>query len=261
MTYNLAEFPDIQAGKLWFYFRRSEFRVILNHLPSQAFRGYHYNMEDNTRKTKEDIKPEYNKHNLQDQPIEFYTEKFRGADPEEIAARTHTLYDAEDRAFSLRFLGRDYRISWPGFEITPQLADNSGTVLILRYLLFAEYEAFNKHFISFRDMPSGDLYFGPFQGRCIFRFNHKYGNRRNVFEKVLDGMGAAKVDYADACYDVELLPELYIRFILWEGDDEFPASSQILFSENFKKAFETYDLAEAGGVCLNAFGAWEASHA
>ena len=81
MTYNLAEFPDIQAGKLWFYFRRSEFRVILNHLPSQAFRGYHYNMEDNTRKTKEDIKPEYNKHNLQDQPIEFYTEKFRGADP------------------------------------------------------------------------------------------------------------------------------------------------------------------------------------
>lgn len=218
-------------------------------------------MEEKTETAAQNRKPDYNRHSLQEQPIEFYTQKFREADPAEIAARTHTDYNEEKQRFTLRFLGRDYSISWPGFEITPQIADNSGRVLILRYLLFAEYEAFSNHFISFRDMPSGDLYFGPFQGRCIFRFNHKYGSRKSVFQKVLEDMGATKVDYADACYDIELLPELYIRFILWEGDDEFPASSQILFSDNFKKAFATYDLAEAGGVCLNAFSAWEADHA
>ncbi|MGN0361883.1 MAG: DUF3786 domain-containing protein [Bilifractor sp.] len=209
----------------------------------------------------EDRKSEYNKHNLQDQPITFYTEKFREADPAEISSRIHIPYDPEKKIFSVRFLGTDYQVSWPDFQITPKLADNSGRVLILRYLLFAEYEPFSNHFISFRDMPSGDLYFTPFRGRCILRFNRKYGSRIETFRQVLEEMGCKKVNYADACYDVELFPELYIRFILWTGDDEFPASSQILFSDNFKKAFQTYDLAEAGGVCLNAFAAREAKHA
>ena len=134
---------------------------------------------------------------------------------------------------------------------------DSAKILLLRYLLFAHPSEADGEFVSFRDMPGGDLYFQPFQGRCIFRLLGKYGKRIGVFREVLEKMGARKVQYADACYDVELFEGLYVRFILWEGDDEFPASAQILFSSNFRTSFETYDLAEIGGLCITAFGITE----
>ena len=53
---------------------------------------------------------------------------------------------------------------------------------------------------------------------------------------------------------------LFVRLILWEGDEEFPASAQILFSSNFSTAFETYDLAEIGGILIGAMGGMEKFH-
>lgn len=195
------------------------------------------------------------KDNLHEQPIEFYTAKFREADPVEIANRLEIPYDGA--VFTVKLMGQEIRVSHPEFGTSPAVADNSARVLILRYLLYAKCRPFSGEFISFRDMPSGDLYIQPFTGRCIYRLLGKYGKRVDVFRRVMEAMGAEAVHYADACYDLELFPELKVRFILWEGDEEFSASAQILFSDNFRDAFETYDLAEIGGVCINAFGAKE----
>lgn len=70
-------------------------------------------------------------------------------------------------------------------------------------------------------------------------------------------LGASSVKLGDAGYELEILEELYVRFIFWEGDEEFPSSCQILFSSNFPAAFGTYDLAEVGEICINTFGAIE----
>lgn len=195
------------------------------------------------------------KDNLHEQPIEFYTAKYREADPAEIADRIGIPYDG--KYFTIRYMGEELKVAHPEFATVPEITDNSARVLILRYLLFSKIVPFTGEFISFRDMPSGDLYIQPFTGRCIYRLLGKYGKRADVFRRVLEAMGAEKVRYADACYDLELFDQLKIRFILWEGDEEFAASAQILFSENIRDAFETYDLAEIGGICINAFGAKE----
>ena len=39
--------------------------------------------------------------------------------------------------------------------------------------------------------------------------------------------------------------------ILWEGDEEFPPSSQILFSDNFPVAFQAEDMAVVGDISIN----------
>ena len=54
----------------------------------------------------------------------------------------------------------------------------------------------------------------------------------------------------DTAVELELFDNLYIRFLLWEGDEEFPASSQILFSSNFPAAFSVYDLTEIVEIIL-----------
>lgn len=220
-------------------------------------------MMENT--DKENGLPDYGKDNLHQQPLVFFLEKYAQADPEEIAGRLSLPAEGDPKSFLIRYLGRPYRVTWPALDITPAeegmtdllSGNDSARILLLRYLLFAYPTEADGTFVSFRDMPGGDLYFQPFQGRCIFRLLGKYGRRIDVFRQVLEKMGASKVSYADACYDVELFEGLFVRFILWEGDDEFPASAQILFSSNFRTAFETYDLAEIGGLCITAFGITE----
>ena len=53
--------------------------------------------------------PSEYKDNLHGQPLEFYGEKFREADPQEIAARLHLPFQKETGELSVRFLGKTYK--------------------------------------------------------------------------------------------------------------------------------------------------------
>ena len=55
------------------------------------------------------------------------------------------------------------------------------------------------------------------------------------------------------------MKDLYIRFIIWQGDDEFSPSAQILFSDNFSSSFTAEDLAYVGDICMNTFAIVEKS--
>ena len=51
---------------------------------------------------------------------------------------------------------------------------------------------------------------------------------------------------------IEIVKNYHIQLILWEGDDEFPPSSQILFSDNFPASFEAEDMAVMGDVIIGS---------
>ncbi len=54
---------------------------------------------------------------------------------------------------------------------------------------------------------------------------------------IMEHISAIPVKHGDIAYEVEIFPEYKIQMILWEGDEEFPPSSQILFSDNFPVSF------------------------
>lgn len=205
--------------------------------------------------------PVYDKNSKEKEPFEYYTKVFAEANPAEMSRRSGEPFD-EKNGFTIHYLGGSYQIRWPGFRVIPHEDDpvdylsgsNSAQILVLRHLVQGAKTESSGKFLSFREMPNGELYFRQFQGRCLFRFKGKYGSRPEAFAKICEKMGAKKVAYADQCYDFELFDGLFVRFILWAGDEEFPASTQILFSDNFLQAFETYDLAEIGGIILSAMG-------
>ena len=70
----------------------------------------------------------------------------------------------------------------------------------------------------------------------------------------MDKLGAKRVEYGDIAYELEFMKDLYIRFIIWAGDEEFSPSAQILFSDNFPTSFTAEDLAYVGDICMNTFG-------
>jgi hypothetical protein len=54
----------------------------------------------------------------------------------------------------------------------------------------------------------------------------------------------------DAGYRLEFINNLFFDIAIWEGDDEFPPSAQILFDDNLAAAFSAEDLAVAGEVLI-----------
>ncbi len=60
------------------------------------------------------------------------------------------------------------------------------------------------------------------------------------------------VAHGDIAYQLEIFPGYLVQMILWEGDDEFPPSSQILFSDNFPVSFQAEDMAVMGDVIIGS---------
>lgn len=107
-------------------------------------------------------------------------------------------------------------------------------------------------FLTYREMPWGSVYNDNFTGRCIKRLAFAYGNSQEQFAGIMEALGARRIKGGDIAYELELLNGLLIHYLLWAGDDEFPPSSQILFSDNFSSAFTAEDMAVVGDVTINA---------
>lgn len=184
-------------------------------------------------------------------PLEHYLEEFKNADPEEISARTGMPYDKERHVFHVIFLGREYEVSHPDFQITcldekyaysPLTETNPAKILVVRFLLEGAKACSTGKFLTYREVPWGEVYYRQFNGRCMLRLAFSYGNKQEQFAAASEKMGAEKVKAGDIAYQYEIFPGYYVQFLLWAGDEEFPPSSQILFSDNFPAAFHAEDL-------------------
>jgi len=195
-------------------------------------------------------------------PFEHYLEKYRSLDPVEAAQRLNILYDAEDQEFRLRFMGHEYAVACPVFTVRPldlpegepDLFRSSipAQMFLLRYLLEGQYVQGSGKFMTFREVPTyGELYIQPFTGRCLKRLTYGFGYKLNAFAEAMERIpGVKKLSMGDVSYEFELVNGYHMQFIFWEGDDEFPPSAQILYSDNFQFGFHAEDMVVAGDLSI-----------
>ena len=203
----------------------------------------------------------YGKDSKERLPWEHYLSQYQEADPKEIAERLGISYDEEQKYFTLKFLGTVYQISWPDFQVTHE-ADDMGfypletmtyaRTLTIRFLLNGAKASGTGKFKTYREMPWGEVYLRQFDGRCIKRLAFSYGNRVKDYQAIMEHMHCVPVKHGDIAYQLEIFPDYLVQMILWEGDDEFPPSSQILFSDNFPISFQAEDMAVMGDVIIGS---------
>ena len=203
----------------------------------------------------------YDKDSKERIPYEHYMELYRQADPQEISARCEIPYDEEKQQFLLRLMGVSYRIGFPDYQVVHEPEERIGyypletavnaRILVLRYLVEGHMAPSTGKFLTYREVPWGNVYLKQFQGRCLMRLAFGYGNRIEKFQEIMERIGARKLEHGDASYEFEFINGLRLQFILWAGDDEFPPSSQILFSDNFPVAFKAEDMAVVGDVSIS----------
>lgn len=195
-------------------------------------------------------------------PFEHYLEKYQTLDPVEAAERLNILYDASCGCFRLRFMGHEYEVDYPGFAVRPlDLREGDADLFeicipaqtfLLRYLLEGQYVAGSGKFMTFREVPTyGELYIQPFTGRCLKRLTYGFGYKLKAFAEAMERIpGAVKISMGDVAYEFELVNGYRMQFIFWEGDEEFPPSAQILYSDNFQFGFHAEDMVVAGDLSI-----------
>ena len=191
----------------------------------------------------------------------IFWDNYRAMDPQEISSRCNLPFDGE--AFSFRIMGKAYRALFPDFRLlsadrndpeTLEIKNGYEKILFIRYLCEGKYMAPLGKQLSYREIPWGDLYYPNFEGRCIKRLAAEFGNSIEALKKTMEEkseLKAEKLGKSDAGYRFEFCSGLFMSFLIWAADDEFPSSAQILFDDNFPRAFTAEDIAVAADVAID----------
>lgn len=188
-------------------------------------------------------------------PLEHYAQEFAASDPQVLARRTGLDYDADARAFAISVLGRTVDVRWP--DMACSFSDDgtepvaSLKILLACLLLEGKLAPSTGKMISYAEAPWGSAYYDAFKRRCLDRLAHTYRSADQLTVAALPLGGVPAAD-GDASFDFTFVPGITVRLTVWDADDEFPASTQILFSDNTPLAFSAESMAAVGDVLLNA---------
>lgn len=189
-------------------------------------------------------------------PFEHYVSLYKELDPVEASSRCGVKFDSERKCFLMRLLDVDYELSFPEFAISGSdngfaLRNLPAQMLLIRFLLEGRASKSSGTFLTYREMPWGEVYIKPFTGRCLTRAAFTFATRLDAFRRAMENTRAIPIKNGDAGYQIEVMPGYDIRLIVWEGDDEFPPNAQILFSNNFPQAFSAEDRTVVGDIVIS----------
>ena len=68
-------------------------------------------------------------------------------------------------------------------------------------------------------------------------------------------MGAPPIPHGDAGFQFDFLGGYRMQLMVYAGDEEFPPSSQVLYSDNFESGFAAEDRVVAGDILISAIKA------
>ncbi len=191
-------------------------------------------------------------------PFSYYEGLFRELDPADVASRlTSVRWDGNE--FYVNLMGVEYAISHPAYAIRAtddsKLPGLPTQTFLLRYLLGGKDIMSTGKWLTFREMPWGELYIKPYTGRVLTRSAFTFGTRVEAFSRACEQMGAQKVGHGDAGYRFTLVPGYEMEILVWAGDEEFPPNAQILYSDNFSEGFAPEDRVVAGDILITAIKA------
>jgi hypothetical protein len=174
-------------------------------------------------------------------------------EPQEIAMRAGVKYLEKESEFLVPCLNKEYHVRFPSGEIycnDDEEIQFDKQILILHYLNSAEGVTLTDQLISFKELPSGQIYINPFHGRAILPLIKFFGEQPEKLITAGLALGGEKADKGDVSVIINLFPRVPFLYVIWLGDDEFPASGNILFDASAPNYLPTEDYAVAGGMIV-----------
>lgn len=171
-----------------------------------------------------------------------YLEGFLAADAKKMAELAGGRLEGD--TIFLEHFGQTFCIDVPTGSVEPQLPLLE-EILVLKYLQEAQgMEGPGNDYIAFIQLPFGSHHIKAFKAEVTNVLANTFGGDFETFAKVAESLGGVKSTDGDISYILPFFPKIYVKVILWEADDEFPAASNFLFDHKSSFHMDTDGLNE-----------------
>lgn len=178
---------------------------------------------------------------------DYAVKKLASKDPQEMASNAGVTYDAHNKIFTVPYMENKYTVSYPDGAVS--FVDRQDEVvitekiLILHYLAYANGVPIQNKWISFKELPDGAIYIDPFTRRTINPMVKVFGDNQEKFVEMTKYLNPKKETLGDTSLTIYAFPRVPVTYILYSGDDEFPASGNVLFDASAPNYLPTEDFA------------------
>ena len=164
-------------------------------------------------------------------------ERLASMAPEDVCRRAGVQYDAAAGCYSVPLLNRRVRVNpaarsveWgdgvAGGERPPGY---NATLASVVYLLEAQEMYLAGEWVTGGSLPAGAFFFRGAHAMPTTEMARRFGKDPAALLATGARLGGKPGDMGDACVELEALPRVPIRVVLWQGDDEFPSRATMLF--------------------------------
>lgn len=166
--------------------------------------------------------------------------------PELVCEKTGAVYLSDNQTYEIQYLHTKVSVSLEGqVEAKEKELTMQEKILILHYLSAtgSNTNSGQEKLISFKELPGGEMYLGPFTNRAIKPFLKNFASAPEKLAIVAEKWNGKLAMYGDKSISLKVLPFITVCYILWLGDEEFPANATILFNHNIVDFISTEDVA------------------
>ncbi len=161
-------------------------------------------------------------------------------DPEEIATQLAVIYSRSTRQFVVTFFSSEYILDCDKETIYRKLdghvPDIMALIIMLNYLVYARPpQETAKKWVSLKEIPNGGMLFYPaFHKQSILGLIKTFGHEAKQLLVCAADLGGEPTSSGDASVIFQAFPEIPLRVIVWEGDEEVRANATILFEPSIE---------------------------
>jgi hypothetical protein len=187
------------------------------------------------------------------QTFDLACSSIQGMNLEERAKRAGANYEKGigGERITLHLFSEPYTIQFPQIEFyspSKKVVSLVTRILLLHYLIRADGSPLTGKWVAYKDIPGGLLYAGVFARRVTEPLQRRFGKSARSFKGAGLRSGGEPVEIGDASFVLHAFPRVPLQYVLWEGDEEFPPSVQLLFDASVDHYLALEDMVVLGQV-------------
>lgn len=162
--------------------------------------------------------------------------RLAGHDLAGIVERSGARALGPDR-IGLRCLGQEYVVTYPDgmvLEADGEPAPEHDAILLLLYLTESTGRDLDGGWVAFEQLPGGAGYSASFRGRVVSPLVRAFGSRPKALLSAAAALDGEPLELGDASVRLLALPRVPLAYVVWGGDEEFPASANVVFDASIE---------------------------
>ncbi len=171
---------------------------------------------------------------------EPHWERLSSSEPADVCRRALVEYEKDAGSYCVQLLDRrvlvnpaERSITWGGGASPDERPPGFLPALVSAvYLIDAKEMEDDGEWVTGESLPAGAFFFRGPHALPTAKVEERFGNDRDGFLAAGKRLGGRPVDMGDACIELQALPRVPLRLVLWVGDDEFPSKVTMLFDRN-----------------------------